>query len=80
MGQDYTTMRVPTDAHEAAQEAKNDEKKETWGEYLRRCSDNPPEIQELVDADAVGGLSYDDVKAACAAALQEELPESLFRK
>lgn len=32
-------MRVPKDAWEAANEARGDN--ETWGEYLRRCADEP---------------------------------------
>jgi len=36
---EYKTMRVPAPAWEAAAEAKGDD--ETWGEYLRRCADEP---------------------------------------
>ena len=36
---DWKTMRVPKDAWEAANEARGDN--ETWGEYLRRCADEP---------------------------------------
>ena len=47
---DYKTLRVPEEAYEHAKEAKKDD--ETWGEYLRRCSENPPEIKRFVEADA----------------------------
>ena len=47
---EYKTLRVPEEAYELAQDAKQDD--ETWGEYLRRCSDNPPEVREFVE----GGL------------------------
>lgn len=36
---EYKTMRVPVDAWNAAQEARKDN--ETWGDYLRRCADEP---------------------------------------
>lgn len=36
---EWKTMRVPKDAWEAANEARGDN--ETWGEYLRRCADEP---------------------------------------
>lgn len=45
---DYKTMRVPREAWEDAKAAKGDE--ETWGEYLRRCGDNPPEVRQYVEA------------------------------
>jgi len=47
MAQDYKTMRVPEDAYEQAKAAKRDG--ETWGEYLRRCGENPPEVREYVE-------------------------------
>jgi Ca2+-binding EF-hand superfamily protein len=46
-------MRVPASDWEAAQEARNDG--ETWGDYLRRCADEPQadltdeEVEELVN-------------------------------
>jgi len=45
---DYKTLRVPAEDYEQARESK--EKEETWGEFLRRCSENPPETKEFVDA------------------------------
>lgn len=44
---DYKTMRVPADAHEVAKASKRDD--ETWGDFLRRCADNPPEVREYVE-------------------------------
>ena len=49
---EYTSIRVTQEAKEAAQESKADS--ETWNEYLQRCTDNPPEIREFVEA---GNLS-----------------------
>jgi hypothetical protein len=46
---DYKTLRVPEPDYEEARESKNDS--ETWGEFLRRCSENPPENVELVPVD-----------------------------
>ena len=45
---EYTSIRVTVDAKEKAQASKRDG--ETWNEYLQRCTDNPPEIREFVDA------------------------------
>ena len=45
---EYTSIRVTQEAKEAAQESKADS--ETWNEYLQRCTDNPPEIKEFVEA------------------------------
>jgi len=46
---EYKTLRVPEPDYEEARESKNDS--ETWGEFLQRCSENPPENVELVPAD-----------------------------
>lgn len=51
MGQDYKTFRVPVEAYNEAIETKGDD--ETWGEFIRRCSEHPPERREYVPADAV---------------------------
>jgi hypothetical protein len=51
MTADYKTLRVPVDAWHDANMAKEDN--ETWGEYIRRCSDNPPTKREFVEASAV---------------------------
>lgn len=48
---EYTTFRVPEDAYEKAIESKKED--ETWGDFINRCSNNPPEIVEYVDADDV---------------------------
>ncbi|AFH21768.1 hypothetical protein OSG_eHP8_00250 [environmental Halophage eHP-8] len=48
MTTEYKTLRVPEPDYEQARESKHDS--ETWGEFLRRCSDNPPETKEYVDA------------------------------
>ena len=44
---EYKTMRVPEDDWKAAKESKREN--ETWGEFLQRCSNNPPEIREFVE-------------------------------
>jgi predicted CopG family antitoxin len=51
---DYKTLRVPEDAYEAAKASKQET--ETWGEFLRRCSENPPETVEYVKANALEEL------------------------
>ena len=46
---EYTTMRVPKADWEQAKESKRES--ETWGEFLQRCSENPPEIREFVESE-----------------------------
>jgi len=48
---DKTTIAVSKDAKEKAREAKHES--ETWNEYLQRCTDEPPEIVELVERGTV---------------------------
>ena len=48
MTTEYKTLRVPAPAYKKAKENKKDG--ETWGEYLQRCTDNPPELKEFVEA------------------------------
>ena len=50
---DYTTIRVSKAAKESAQEAKRDG--ETWNEYLQRCTETPPNVQEFVPVEEVVG-------------------------
>jgi len=50
---EYTTIRVSKDAKAKAQEAKRDG--ETWNEYLQRCTETPPELQEFVPVEEVVG-------------------------
>jgi len=45
---EYKTLRVPEPDLEKARESKHDS--ETWGEFLQRCSENPPETKEYVNA------------------------------
>ena len=51
---EYTSIRVTVDAKEDAEESKRDG--ETWNEYLQRCTENPPEAREYVDADALDSV------------------------
>lgn len=51
MTTEYKTLRVPVEAWHDAHQAKKDN--ETWGEYLQRCSENPPTTTEYVDAAAL---------------------------
>lgn len=73
---DYKTLRVPESAWEQARESKREN--ETWGEFLRRCSDNPPEIREFVeatDATSVEGGSTDTDREVLAEDRQRQLEE-----
>lgn len=65
MAQDYTALRVTEAAKAEAEASKRDD--ETWSDYVRRCTDNPPETREFVEASAVGGdIDEDDLADAVA--------------
>lgn len=49
MTTEYKTLRVPAEEYKTARESKEDS--ETWGEFLRRCSENPPESVEFIGAE-----------------------------
>jgi len=51
---EYKTLRVPEPDYEEARESKHDS--ETWGEFLQRCSENPPETVEYVKVNALEEL------------------------
>lgn len=58
MTKEYANIRAPEADVEAAREAKRDG--ETWGQYLRRCTDNPPDVRRFVPADEVeAGVTLD---------------------
>ena len=48
MTKEYTAIRVSKQAKEQAEAAKRDG--ETWDDYIRRCTENPPEIREFVES------------------------------
>ena len=54
---EYKTMRVPQEAWEAAKASKKAE--ETWGEYIRRCTENPPEIKRFVEESATNTVQLE---------------------
>ena len=55
MAKDYTAIRISKDAREAAEAAKRDG--ETWDDYIRRCTDNPPEMREFVESHNCDGVT-----------------------
>ena len=55
MTKDYTAIRVSKASKEQAEAAKRDG--ETWDDYIRRCTDNPPEVKEFVSAKDVAAQS-----------------------
>jgi len=71
---EYTSIRVTKAAKEAAQESKADS--ETWNEYLQRCTDNPPEIREFVDADKIN-TGTAEVEATTINQIAEEVARQL---
>jgi len=73
---EYTSIRVTQTAKEDAEASKRDG--ETWNEYLQRCTDNPPEVREYVDADAVdtGDVT---LEASERRAIAQEVAEELQR-
>lgn len=70
---DYTTIRVTEDAKTEAEQSKRDS--ETWNEFLRRCTENPPERREFVDADTVTA----ELDASERRKIAEEVAEALQR-
>jgi len=72
---EYTTIRVSKDAKEAAQEAKREG--ETWNEYLQRCTDTPPNVQEFVPVEEVVGR---DVPTESVQSGPVELEATEYRK
>jgi len=80
-----TTINVAKTEHKAARKVK-DEYDETWTDVLDFYASNRGMVsnsglghqdQPIQDIDTV---SFDDVKAACKAALNDELPEHAFRQ
>jgi len=47
MAKEYTSIRVSESAKKWAADAKGEN--ETWDEYIRRCSEHPPEVREFVE-------------------------------
>jgi len=69
MAQDYTTIRVTEAAKATAEESKRDD--ETWNDYIQRCTENPPEIREYVEADATSDGSDMDADEIAEAVSRE---------
>jgi hypothetical protein len=61
---DYKTIRIPAEDYEQAKQSKRDS--ETWGEFVQRCTDEPPEVRELVDFAEVGSTLTDDIATTTA--------------
>lgn len=88
MSDDYKTLRVPEDAWETARAQKEDAGR-TWGEQIVRPDGESSTPDDLVQAveDAIehvkfdaatGGeaVSFDDMKNACAAAIEEAFADA----
>jgi hypothetical protein len=48
---DYTSIRVPVEAKDAASESKRDD--ETWAEFMQRLSDTQPDKIEVVPTEDI---------------------------
>ena len=77
---DYTTIRVSKAAKESAQEAKRDG--ETWNDYIQRCTDTPPSVNEFVPVEDVVGrevpsvqIDYVEIESRCRSAIEEVLTQ-----
>jgi len=68
---EYTSIRVTQSAKDAAAESKRDG--ETWNDYLQRCTDNPPEVREFVDAERVDAPDTVALEASERRAIAEEV-------
>jgi len=71
MTTEYKTLRVPAEEYKTARKSKEDS--ETWGEFLRRCSENPPTSKEFIDADELEQLLTDEDYERIAEAISERL-------
>jgi len=71
MTQDYKTIRVPADDYDAAKASKHDQ--ETWGEFVQRCTDEPPEVREFVDATEQQSIDYAEIESRLERVLKEVL-------
>jgi len=77
---DYTTIRVSEDAKAQAQEAKREE--ETWNDYIQRCTEEPPEVREFVEAEPLlegqdvskgASIDYAEIESRVKRAVEEVL-------
>ena len=66
---DYGTIKLPRDEYERHNEERKNNG-QTWEQYI---NGQAPEIRNGSEVD------YDDVKAACQAAIRDELPDGVFR-
>jgi hypothetical protein len=64
---DYGTIKIPREEYEKHNK-KRQELGLTWQEYLNGEAPDPPNASE-------GGLNYDDVVAACGAAIDAKLSD-----
>jgi hypothetical protein len=71
MSKEYTTIRVSQDAKAEAQQAKRDN--ETWNDYIQRCTDEPPEVREFVDATEQQSIDYAEIETRVESVLKEVL-------
>lgn len=55
MTKEYKTIRIPAEDYEQAKQSKRDS--ETWGEFVQRCTAEPPEVREFVEASEVAEQS-----------------------
>jgi hypothetical protein len=89
---DTTTISIRTDQRAALEERKQHDReplKAVVDRLLEEGAAEPGDTLEVVPADEIelpdaagdadAGASYDDIKAACAAAIREELGEVLQR-
>jgi hypothetical protein len=72
---------VSEDAKAQAQEAKREE--ETWNDYIQRCTEEPPEVREFVEASEVAeqsdfessgqSIDYAEIESRVRVAIEEVL-------
>lgn len=75
MSDDKKTIRIPESDFETAKSRKQ-QAGQTWAEYLTDEQRGAPDADALaraLAAESEGGVSWDDLKNACAAAIREEL-------
>ena len=77
---EYTSIRVTQEAKDAAETSKRDG--ETWNDYLQRCTDTPPSVNEFVPVEDVVGrevpsvqIDYVEIESRCKSAIEEVLTQ-----
>ena len=56
---EYTSIRVPIEAREIAQEAKHEN--ETWADYIKRCAEEPKALMTEEDIEHIAAMKIQNM-------------------